>query len=1078
MAMNKWPMQADFSMAMQNPRFAFKDPELQKLEIVRTPNRQPRPWSGAFAVVFKGIFPSSKQAIAVRVFTSDVPERLQRYQTLCSHLDKVQIKSLVKFSYDPQGICIANGTYPLIRMDWVEGQTLFEWVQEKAAQGDKNAFQRIAAKWFDLVGELQAASLAHGDLQHANVMVTAQGELKLVDYDCMYVPSMPKGWKNTEIGVKPYQHPSRNIDTLLSPQLDHFSAIFIWLVLRALAIDTSLWQRFIKRSGDVEDYDKLLIREEDILDPTNSLLMAELRKSRDAEVVELTAALLNFAKQPIHEVPALDEAINPYRKLDHALQQKNWDDAFTLFSGYNTTRKSKLPSNLISAVRLAETKVNSKQSLQQALKSNDINVINRILASNALADYQTAAPLLTEAKQLVLVQQEVTKIVEALKLSQLRQAVQLWDAQKKLLDSHVLSKPYASQIDQARQANQFVDDIQVQLKSPDPDGDRLKQMWAKLRSVGSHPEISAAIQQLIINLVERQDAWNRLAVIADASTQTSDHELERAWDEKRFQGWARAERFRHRIDTARQRLSDFKKCEAFLRSPANDRNQEAEVLVQLNRLPRDYDPQLQRRAQLANDRLKTLRDLEAALTSNDSDLEIDNLFSQLKKLEAEHLLSAELGSRANLARQRKPVLDKLQQLRTLALPPHHFDEKLVLFCRQHHSILENSPEFAEWQERVQSATQRYLAHQALRQAIEQAESQYPKLEASLEKSIADISKKLPPDYSDLQTRVKLATNRLDCLDKHRQLANNQDERVLAKLLQYYKKVQGIALLDAANLQRLQLASHRAPLVQKLADLPKEATVARDDLLLAIWDDKLLSHCEQVKNYRLEWQRATNRRKYLAHLAARQLDDFQIVDGAKSSDFKSFAFANEVAETVKAAELRVKDANVILAALKESNVQMFLDHFDTTTIQRYPAKFSQYKPLLEKLITQHLYQAAKIELKLPDFGDAILNESRGYRLRWDWPVPRITRTCLLGITPLLVLPNTSPDKASLISKQELALDAFQNNMGAFIPYSELTRGNYAVVWAIIDVGFTRYYSEALIVGPLEDLQTPDAGFSRW
>jgi hypothetical protein len=42
-----------------------------------------------------------------------------------------------------------------------------------------------------------------------------------------------------ETGLAPYQDPQRNDQTLLSANLDHFSALVIYVALRALAADTS-----------------------------------------------------------------------------------------------------------------------------------------------------------------------------------------------------------------------------------------------------------------------------------------------------------------------------------------------------------------------------------------------------------------------------------------------------------------------------------------------------------------------------------------------------------------------------------------------------------------------------------------------------------------------------------------------------------------------------------------------------------------------------------------------------------------------------------------------------------------------
>ena len=52
----------------QNPRVAFRDPQLQQCSILKNTQNQPRPWAGAFAVVYKGLSASGRAPFAVRVF--------------------------------------------------------------------------------------------------------------------------------------------------------------------------------------------------------------------------------------------------------------------------------------------------------------------------------------------------------------------------------------------------------------------------------------------------------------------------------------------------------------------------------------------------------------------------------------------------------------------------------------------------------------------------------------------------------------------------------------------------------------------------------------------------------------------------------------------------------------------------------------------------------------------------------------------------------------------------------------------------------------------------------------------------
>src|SRR4051812_3755162 len=119
-----WPLATDFSRMLQNPTVGLKDPDLKRLRIQRDVNGQPLAWSGSFAVVFKGTFPDTGESVAVRVFTSEVAERLERYHLASSYLDaRPPLKCLVKFRFFDAGVRSAGDGrwYPMIRMDWVQG---------------------------------------------------------------------------------------------------------------------------------------------------------------------------------------------------------------------------------------------------------------------------------------------------------------------------------------------------------------------------------------------------------------------------------------------------------------------------------------------------------------------------------------------------------------------------------------------------------------------------------------------------------------------------------------------------------------------------------------------------------------------------------------------------------------------------------------------------------------------------------------------------------------------------------------------------------------------------------------------
>jgi len=327
-----WPLAADFCKMLQNPGIAFRDPALQQCAMlpIRPGSKEPKPWAGNFAVVFQGLRPNQGGPLAVRVFTTASPQRRERYEQVSAYLKQHRPKCIIDFRYSEQGIRSTDGKwYPLITMEWVEGETLFHWVRNRCLGGDRDALLLAADHFLYLTEELEAAGLAHGDLQHGNIMVNTVGELKLVDYDCMCVPELV-GQRNMEVGMEPYQHPARDGETSLSPQLDRFSTLVIYTTLRALAVEPGLWHKYVEQS----DYDKLLFRADDFRDPEHSPLIRELSQLGDEDVRYLTAVMLKLYHGPMDEIPPLSGLFHALfvHKLSRLLRAENWQTTLGLLT--------------------------------------------------------------------------------------------------------------------------------------------------------------------------------------------------------------------------------------------------------------------------------------------------------------------------------------------------------------------------------------------------------------------------------------------------------------------------------------------------------------------------------------------------------------------------------------------------------------------------------------------------------------------------------------------------------------------------------------------------------------------------
>lgn len=659
-AAQSWPLASHFSMVLQNPRIAFRSSELKQITVAKDNLNQPRAWSGAFATVYQGSFPNGRGKLAIRVFTSGAPERRERYQAISEYLRSRKLAPLVGFSYVDDGIRSASDGkfYPLVTMDWVPGETLFKWVRRQCLDKNRQALAGVAERWIELVAQLDSAKIAHGDLQHANVMVTDQGELKLVDYDCMCVPALV-GRKNLEIGVEPYQHPARDHDTPLSLELDRYSALFILVALKALAADPELWNTYV----ELPQHDKLLFRREDLDDPARSTLIQSLYKSPDAEVGRLCRELIELRRLDMSQLPRLADLLFSFSNVEKLLAARDFDGAVEMVARGKKTLADAPPA-LRPKLAEAQQRVKQRLELEKAVAAGDEAAMQRLFQPKLLDDYPKAKEAAKVARYAAEVLPILAQLEAARKAQQWRQFVQLWDARRSLLEGRKSAAKFEPEVRSWRERNQACDAVLALMNHPAADVGTLALAWSKLTSLGGHPDAEPQ-RPAIERALKRQKAWTHFQKVERGCGQAADLELLRAWNEKLFAGWKMAERERPSVVAAHERLALVKRLESIAGS-ARSANVEMQLVKAAARLPAEYKHDLQTRVELARQRLLSLDELQRALGEPASDLAIAAAWERLEKLEAQSLAPAESQGRVLQAVARAPAIYALKQL------PHEY----------------------------------------------------------------------------------------------------------------------------------------------------------------------------------------------------------------------------------------------------------------------------------------------------------------------------------------------------------------------------------------------------------------------
>ena len=203
----------------------------------------------------------------------------------------------VDFEYLADGVLCQGTRYPVLKMEWVEATGLLPFVE--AHLMDRDVLADLAGKFGDLVRDLSRHGIAHGDLQHGNILVTPSGELKLIDYDGMFVPALAD-LGASEWGHPNYQSPFRTPDDW-GPDLDRFSGWVIYASLSALAVDPLLWP-MLHADGD----ETLLFHQSDFTNRDGSRARYALTNSSMLKLREI-AQEIDFLWAPdLTAIPPLE----------------------------------------------------------------------------------------------------------------------------------------------------------------------------------------------------------------------------------------------------------------------------------------------------------------------------------------------------------------------------------------------------------------------------------------------------------------------------------------------------------------------------------------------------------------------------------------------------------------------------------------------------------------------------------------------------------------------------------------------------------------------------------------------------
>lgn len=277
----------DILTAIKNLDLFLKIPALKGAKARINKNGNPFVYVGGFNMVFQLTHNSKKWAF--RVWHVPMDENEERFLKISNYLSSKKLSYFAEFIYDKKGILVNGELIDTIRMEWLDGILLKEFLEQKL--NDSSALKSISEDLLLMFKTLRDNEISHGDLQEGNILITEKGELKLVDYDSICIPEL-EGSQQMVTGLKGYQHPSRFMGGTSTIKADYFSELIIYLSILILAEKPELWDKY-----KVKNTQYLLFSETDFEDFKSSNIYQDIN-GISIKIDKLTSILIEYLSTP------------------------------------------------------------------------------------------------------------------------------------------------------------------------------------------------------------------------------------------------------------------------------------------------------------------------------------------------------------------------------------------------------------------------------------------------------------------------------------------------------------------------------------------------------------------------------------------------------------------------------------------------------------------------------------------------------------------------------------------------------------------------------------------------------------
>ncbi|MBQ3655654.1 MAG: protein kinase family protein [Bacteroidales bacterium] len=276
-------------------------------------------YGGGFGLCFP-LTTKNQKKYAFKVWFNEISDIQKRLIIISDYLKKVNLPYFVTFSFLEKGLNIPSPNPEIIsalKMEWIDGISLKKYVCEvmeysKSEDEKKQKMLNLVELLKKCFKQLHDNHISHGDLQHDNIMIvkddTETISIKLVDYDCLYVPTLGHCNQNTK-GYSAYQHPNRtnaNIGQLASTEKDdYFSEKVIILSLYIFAYYPNVYQEIDITKNEQE----FLFDNSDFNNITNSRVYRFIKKQNPItipkEINDLFDEIIDDLQKPLTAIKSL-----------------------------------------------------------------------------------------------------------------------------------------------------------------------------------------------------------------------------------------------------------------------------------------------------------------------------------------------------------------------------------------------------------------------------------------------------------------------------------------------------------------------------------------------------------------------------------------------------------------------------------------------------------------------------------------------------------------------------------------------------------------------------------------------------